>query len=70
MPATVMSLISQFIINPYVNELKDHLNNKEYKKFKNTVFKMIGIIFCIISFCAIIASIIGIPFLQYISLKQ
>lgn len=73
MPATVMSLFSQFIIHPYINMLNKHYKAKEYAKFKTMVYKMVIATAVIIIVCAIIASIIGIPILQIIygiDLKQ
>ena len=66
MPATIMSLFSQFIINPYLNAMKQSLNNNDYKKFKNISYRIILSTFLIIVFCIIILSIIGIPLLEFI----
>lgn len=44
MPATVMSLLAQFLIHPYLNEFFELYKNQQYDKLKKLLFKIIIII--------------------------
>lgn len=66
MPGMVMSLLSQFIIQPFLLKITDCIDKKNFKRLKKVVnilliaMTLIGII------CIIIAFIIGIPILNII----
>lgn len=66
MPATIMSLFSQFIIHPYLNTLSKYIVDKNYDKFKSSVYKMILSLTVVILILILIASVIGLPVLQFI----
>ncbi|MBR3133521.1 MAG: hypothetical protein IKG42_05625 [Clostridia bacterium] len=55
MPATIISLIAQFLIHPYLNKIIKLYKEKNLKDFKIILFKIIGVILC----CGIIATIVG-----------
>ena len=66
MPATVMALVAQFIIHPFINRFKEYNENKEYKK----ILKGTEIITLVILGIGIVAAgcgyLIGIPVLELI----
>lgn len=73
MPATVLSLLGQFIIHPSLMELTMAYYNREFKKVKSIVVKMIAIMggFGLLALAA--AALLGIPVLELlygISLKE
>ena len=64
MPAMVMSLLSQFIIHPFLVRIRDYLATKDYSNLKKIVDKLLGVTFvlgCIVILCAYI---MGIPVLN------
>lgn len=66
MPATVMSLLSQFIIHPYIVLIKEFICNDNIKELKKIVFKILKIIFGLGLIVTIIAYFVGIPVLELI----
>lgn len=66
MPATVMSLFTQFIIHPYLNELNNCIIDRRYDRFKSIVFKMLAIVSLVIILTILLLAIIGIPILEII----
>lgn len=64
MPATLIILCGQFMIQPFLGKLTNCLNLNDRKEFLGTVFKIIGwlMIFGIVA--NILAGTIGIPFLE------
>lgn len=66
MPATVMLLLSQFLIHPYITTLKECLNRNKMLEFKKIVNKLLYalIIFGIIALVG--AYIVGIPVLEIV----
>lgn len=65
MPATVVVLISQFILHPFLTKIKDtFLTNIE--KFGLLIFKLVSIVFGFGVFSVFISYLIGIPFLEFI----
>lgn len=66
MPATVIALVSQFIIHPLLNKLTAYLNENNLKQFHRTIFQ---ILFYVLGFgilANVIAYFIGIPFLELV----
>ena len=55
MPATIMSLVAQFLIHPYLNQIVEFYKNKDLKGLEKILLKIIGII---IAF-GILATILG-----------
>lgn len=73
MPASVMVLLAQFVLQPFIMKLKECLDRNNLKEFSNIILKMIRVlvIFGIIALLA--AYILGIPVLELlynIELKQ
>lgn len=66
MPASVMVLIAQFILHPFLMKLKDCLSNHEMKKFKTIIKKMIATILLFGVFVLIVAYLLGIPVLEFV----
>lgn len=66
MPGTVMSLIGQYILNPYIVELASLFKEKKYMHFNKLINKIIVVLFCTGVFCSLIAYLIGISVLNFI----
>ena len=66
MPATVMGLLAQFLIHPYLNEIFELYNSKEFKKIKKILFKIILIIFAIGMLCCVVGYFLGTPVLGFV----
>lgn len=66
MPATIMILVAQYIVHPFLVKITDEINNKNYKNVNNIVIK-ICLTICLIGFLSILAGCtIGIPILEFI----
>lgn len=66
MPATVVGLVAQFLIHPFLNKIVELYENKELKKLKNLSLKLV---FAIIVFglsSAILAYLLGTQVLGFI----
>lgn len=66
MPATVISLFSQFILMPYMNKIKEMYANGEIEKLKHNIRRIILIVALFGVVATIIAYLIGIPVLEFI----
>ena len=66
MPATVLSLVGIYIINPFINELKKMYRENNFKKFKNVSIKILLCLLAIGVLGTIVCAFIGIPFLNII----
>lgn len=66
MPATVISLFSQFIIHPVLTNVTKMCEEKDYTSLKKLMNKIMLIILAIGLFCSAIAYFIGIPVLEFI----
>ena len=66
MPGTVMGLCTGYILNPYINELKEYKIKKEYNKLKRQIYKIIKYILLLGIFTLICAFIFGIPLLNVV----
>ena len=66
MPATMMVLISQFLIQPYLTLLTSNLKEKKYKEFNKIVIRINSLIIGIGILVLIIAYFLGIPFLELV----
>lgn len=66
MPATAMIILCQFLIHPYLLELKAYFKRKDFKKFNNSILKLMSVlvIFGIIGLIG--AYFVGIPLLKFI----
>lgn len=73
MPAQVMSLLSQFIIHPFLNDLNGFIKNEDYEAYHKMVRKMIFLIIILGIVIILLGYVLGIPILQIlygVSLKK
>ena len=73
MPASVVVLIAQFILHPFLMKINDFLIHKDYKNLKKTVMNICLVTLAFGIFATFIAYLIGIPILEFIygiSLKK
>ena len=63
MPATVMGLLAQFIIHPFLNQLFNNYNNKEYEEIKKMIFKIMIFVLGVGGICCILGYLLGTPVL-------
>lgn len=66
MPAMIMSLLTQFIIHPYLITLSKKFNNNERKEFTKLCKKIIYTMIVLGIIGILFASVLGIPFLEII----
>ncbi len=66
MPASVMVLIAQFILHPFLMKLKECLTNRQIKEIKSLIKKMVAVISLISIFVLLIAYFLGIPVLELV----
>lgn len=66
MPATVIILIGQFLIHPFLTKLTNLLKENKMKEFHKVILKMLICIFAIGIISDFIAYLIGIPFLELV----
>lgn len=66
MPATVISLFSQFILMPYTNRIREMYANNKIKELKSNIRKIIGIVILFGILVIFVAYLIGIPVLEFI----
>ena len=63
MPATVMGLLAQFLIHPYLNEITELNKNNNFKELKKILYKIILIILVFGAVCSIAGYLLGTPIL-------
>lgn len=66
MPATIIILIGQFLIHPFLTKLSLLLKQKKMREFHQVIFKMLVCIFLIGVVADFVAYLIGIPFLELV----
>ncbi len=66
MPATLISLFSQFMIQPFLMHLTNNIKNNQIKKFLNLIIKIEIYIVLFGLVASVIVYLIGIPFLEMI----
>lgn len=66
MPASIMVLIAQFILHPFLMKLKECLFNQELKKFKMIIKKMVAAILLFGIMVLVVAYLLGIPVLEFV----
>ena len=59
MPATVIGLVAQFLIHPYLNQLVKLYDNNDYKNFMKLILKIIILIIVFGCFATVMAFLIG-----------
>ena len=66
MPATVLVLVSQFIIQPFLNNIKMLIMENRIIELKKLVLKLVITILIFGTICIILAWLIGIPVLELV----
>lgn len=66
MPATAISLFGQFIFHPYLPQMAEHNDKKEYEKLKKLTYKVILYIIGFGIMSSIIIYLIGVPILSFV----
>ena len=66
MPATVIGLVAQFLIHPFLNQIVEMYENKEINKIQKLSFKLIVTILGFGAICSLVAYIIGTQVLGFI----
>ena len=66
MPATIIILITQFLIHPFLLKLTGFINDKSYFSFHKMILKMILALILIGGVGSFLAYFIGIPVLEFI----
>lgn len=66
MPATIIILITQFLIHPFLLKLTNYIKNKEYLSFHKMVLKMVLVLILIGAIGATTAYLVGIPVLELV----
>lgn len=66
MPATVVLLFTQFIINPFLTTITNCIQNNDYKALKRIILKFLGVMTIFGGFIILMAYFFGIPILELI----
>lgn len=66
MPATFMGLLGQYIIQPYLNEISEYIESKNYKRLKSIMIKLILMIIFLGILVTLIANILEVPVLEIV----
>lgn len=66
MPATMLILVGNYIIMPFLNDLTDKFKNKKYKEFDKVVNKMCIGLFLVGIVCVLLGYFLGIPVLNFV----
>lgn len=66
MPATVILLFTQFIINPFLNTITDCIKKKDYSSLKKIIYKFLVVMLIFGVLILIAAKLLGIPVLEFI----
>lgn len=66
MPATVMTLFTQFIVMPVLGQLKELYEKKDFKQFRSVIFKIKMIVLAFGTFAVLAAFLLGPEFLGLI----
>ena len=66
MPATVMGLLAQFIIHPYLNEIFELYKTNQYGKLKKLLYRIILVIFGCGVICSLAGYLLGTQVLGFI----
>lgn len=66
MPATVMGLVGQFLMHPYLNTIVELYSENKIKELKKLILKIVIYIFGFGIFASILAYFLGVPVLNLI----
>ncbi|MBR2712257.1 MAG: hypothetical protein IKE73_00960 [Bacilli bacterium] len=66
MPATMLIIVGNYIVMPFLNTLTSKYKEKKYNEFDNVVSKMCICLFLIGIICVLLAYFLGVPVLNFI----
>lgn len=66
MPATLISICANFIIQPFIYDINRFIKQKSYSSYKNLIFKISAAVFAIGVLVVVVTYFIGIPILNLI----
>lgn len=66
MPATIMVLLAQYIIQPSLTSISNSLENKKFEDLKNIIKRLIGIIVFFGILVTVVAYFLELPVLEFI----
>ena len=66
MPATIVSLLAQFLIHPFLNNIFNMYNENKFDEFKRTLHKIILVLFACGLLCSVAGYLLGTPVLEII----
>ena len=66
MPATIMVLLAQFMVHPFLNSITNYIEKSEYDKLNKFLLKITIILVVIGAICIVFCYFIGIYILQFI----
>lgn len=66
MPASIISISANFIIQPFIYDISKFIGNKDYKSYRNLILRICLAVFLIGVFVVIATYFVGIPILNFI----
>ena len=66
MPATVMGLLAQFLIHPYLNQIVNFYEEKNFKKIKKITIRLVLSILVLGIICSILGYLLGTQLLGFV----
>lgn len=66
MPATLIAICANFIVQPFINDIKNFIKNNDYTAYRNLVIKILLWVLLIGIVVLVITWLIGIPVLDFI----
>lgn len=66
MPATLIAICANFIVQPFINDIKTYIEKKDFIHYRNIVIKICLWVFGIGIFVLVVTYFIGIPLLNFI----
>ena len=66
MPATLMGLLGQYIIQPSLTKITANIKNEKYEELKKIIFSLIGIIFVFGILVILVACFLEVPVLELV----
>lgn len=66
MPATILSLCGQYLLNPYLNHLKEAFNANDKNAFHKIINKIVCLLFLFGALAIILMYYIGVPIMSFV----
>ncbi len=66
MPATVITLLGNYLIHPFINKFNTYYKNKKYKKFNHLLLKILSYLLLIGFLIILVSWLIGIELLNFV----